>query len=334
MQTKQSFYAAREKLMHANNIAICGHAFPDWDSIWSCLWLGSALEDSGKDIKYFSPTLPEEYFWFLGATEKFHTEWFDPSAYDCIVLLDTSNQQRSMFNWYDMNEYADRIIIIDHHTDNSLEGAHKIIYTTLSSTCEIVYKVLNEVQPDLINKTVATFLLLGILTDTGNYLYWCNIRHALSTSCALIDHWAPKERLTDNLFRSQSFESVQYAWKLIQRSQYNESKLILWTRYSHQELEKVSIDPKSIERWFSMIQSIKHDWIYILFKVIEGHNLLKVSLRTQQDTINLSTLARVLWWGWHKKASGISLPLEDDYQRQMITILEILESNINHATIS
>jgi bifunctional oligoribonuclease and PAP phosphatase NrnA len=56
--------------------------------------------------------------------------------------------------------------VIDHHIDNEFDVPITIVDPTLSSTCEIVYKMLMQEDESLINQTVATALLLGILTDT------------------------------------------------------------------------------------------------------------------------------------------------------------------------
>lgn len=62
------------------------------------------------------------------------------------------------------------IINIDHHISNSQFGHFQLIDTTASSTAEIIYRLIKKMGV-AIDKTIATSIYTGILTDTGSFRF-------------------------------------------------------------------------------------------------------------------------------------------------------------------
>jgi bifunctional oligoribonuclease and PAP phosphatase NrnA len=61
-------------------------------------------------------------------------------------------------------------VVLDHHISNPRFGTINIIDTDASSTCELLYEVLEDLHMlQFISPEIATFLYLGIQTDTNMY---------------------------------------------------------------------------------------------------------------------------------------------------------------------
>ena len=60
--------------------------------------------------------------------------------------------------------------MIDHHKNPRKFADLEFSYSEISSTCEIVYNIIQHLDPLLINK-ISTCLYTGIMTDTGSFKY-------------------------------------------------------------------------------------------------------------------------------------------------------------------
>lgn len=145
-------------------VYIAGHINPDDDSIGSCLSMSYLLDSLGvhslvlldnkdKDVlknhvieaKITNSVLHEEYvFIALDLNETYRLNKFEK------FYLDAKNT-----------------INIDHHQGNHTNADHILSVDTSSSTCEIIYKIIKEINESLLeDKALCQSLYTGILTDT------------------------------------------------------------------------------------------------------------------------------------------------------------------------
>ena len=62
------------------------------------------------------------------------------------------------------------VINIDHHISNTRFGDINIIDIGSSSTCEMIYSIIKNMGLE-INKQIAICIYMGIITDSGNFMY-------------------------------------------------------------------------------------------------------------------------------------------------------------------
>jgi len=126
----------------------------------------------GKQVSYFTPDKESQNFDFLPEIQNMQYE-FDYADYDVLIFLDFSGYGRIKKFTENHIEYFDQIpkVIIDHHLfDHAFQNA--LVYRDESaiSCAELIFE-LSKKWRDLIDKKVATFLYMGILTDSGNFSY-------------------------------------------------------------------------------------------------------------------------------------------------------------------
>ena len=144
------------------------------------------LKGLGKDSVMFMAAkefpLPIEYR-FLPLEEVFHEPPAD-MADRTVVFLDCGNIDRMPVDF--LSNGGNRIINIDHHHDNTLFGDVNLVDTDASCTAEIVY-MLAQLLEVKVSKEMASALYVGLITDTGKFMYENTDAHTHRIAAELID---------------------------------------------------------------------------------------------------------------------------------------------------
>lgn len=321
--------ALRASLETAKTVAICGHANPDGDCIWSCLWLGLFLEAQGKTVSYYTPTPLTSYFWFTAPFGTFNKEYFDPKVFDCIVCVDIANQERSSMADYTLSDFEGKLFIIDHHYSNSFSWCPVLLDDQKSSCAEIIQELLEEQWWAITNKDLATMLLLGIMSDTWNFMRWIYPEQALRAAARLLEAGANKQLLIKKLYQSNNFSWLKGIWTVIQRSQ-SYKDTVVWSYHTDEDLTEWWVTGDDVEPAYFTIRSVHHDWAFLLCKAVLDNDqpYLKCSFRAHANTVDVSLIAKKLWWWWHKAAAAWKVIIHGTLQETIDRVLEIAHTEI------
>jgi phosphoesterase RecJ-like protein len=146
------------------------HEGPDGDALGSLLAMQGILEQLGKDSVMFLAAkefpLPVEYR-FLPLTDVFHEPPADVVD-RVLVFLDCGNIDRMPVSF--LQREGAQVLNIDHHHDNTRFGTVNVVDTDASCTAQIVFEISKrlgiEITPEL-----ASALYVGLITDTGRFMY-------------------------------------------------------------------------------------------------------------------------------------------------------------------
>lgn len=274
-------------LSKSTKVAVFGHEYIDGDALGSILAFGRVLHKLGKKVEYFTTVAPSRTFAFLKA-KNVKTE-FKYGKYDCVFFLDFTPYERIPAFTKGHEDYFDAQtrVIIDHHPVPHPKGECLMIDTTASSNCELLYEIIMKIDPKLIDEEVATYLLLGTITDTGNFTYEKDSQRTLKIAADLVKRGARKKRLVDNLMRSKSLASVQFMSVLFGRIQQQDD--VLWTYFDEHEIKKYGLEKEEAEAGMGIVTTIKDVGMYVLCREVAG--LVRVSLRSQ-GKVDVSALAQ------------------------------------------
>lgn len=291
-------------LESAKNIAIFWHIYPDGDAIWSMIWLGLLLKKQKKNISYFTPSEPSKIFDFLPKTKQIKTS-FDYWNYDAIVFVDFSNIKRIPMITEKETEYFKKrnLIIIDHHEIDTNDSKNRIIDSNVSSTCELVFENTYQRRPHLYDKEIATYLLMGLMTDTWWFMHCKDDKRTIENALNLIKLWADKTAITNNIFRKRSLNSVLFTQKILKKlkTAWN----LLYVGYKESDYKKMGLDGGEASNGLNEIMS-SIEWYKASLRLTQLENkMIKWSLRSKWN-INVAEIAKKLWWWWHKNAAWFS----------------------------
>ena len=295
----------RSKLEQAETVAIFWHQSIDGDAIGSMFGLWLQLEKLWKNVSYFTPDEPSYIFSFL-ELKNLQTE-FDYWNYDLIVFVDfsTYNMIRKFSEWHE--EYFDweQKVIIDHHIfSKELPNSVEFRDDSSISAAQLVFELTQEWRPDLIDSHIATLILTGIMTDSGNFRFdeWEESIRVSRNNLALLEKWAKKKLIIDNVFRSKSYEDLEFMQIILWRMQKIDD--IIYSRYSQAELESFGLHPDSADYALYLIWDIKDQELVILWKEKDDH--IKFSLRAKWK-YNCRDIAKQFLWWWHANAAWCSI---------------------------
>ncbi len=163
---------------------IMGHTYPDGDTVGAGLALKEYLEKTGHQVYFVLPDpFPEFLSWMKGA-DSILIDTFQESKVK--TLIETS----SVFIFVDMNSVSrlesmqntvntlmkdKKTVLFDHHIQQDEVFNYKYCDTSVSSTAELIYQFIVESgDRQLVTRTMAENLYVGIMTDTGSFSYSCN----------------------------------------------------------------------------------------------------------------------------------------------------------------
>ena len=159
-----------EELRGAEKLIVVTHENPDGDALGSLIAMQEILTALGKECVMFIDAgefpLPHEYrFLPLDGLVSAPPADLDQRT---IVFLDCGNLDRNPAEAF--QRPGAHILNIDHHHDNTRFGTVNLVVPEASCTAEIVWDLMHglEVTPSL---TTAEALYVGLITDTGRFMY-------------------------------------------------------------------------------------------------------------------------------------------------------------------
>ena len=110
------------------------------------------------------------------------------------------------------------LIVLDHHHSNPAFGMINIIDVDASSTCELLYEVLEDLHMlQYITPEIATFLYLGIQTDTNMYFNSDVRPKTLEIGAKLLALGADFRKIISEMFQKKSFIQLKL-WEILLRN--------------------------------------------------------------------------------------------------------------------
>jgi phosphoesterase RecJ-like protein len=304
-----------QELRGAEKLVVVAHENPDGDALGSLIAMQGILSAIGKDCLMFIAErelpLPEEYSWF--ALDGLVSE--PPADVDerTIVFLDCGNVERNPAEAF--RRPGMHILNIDHHHDNTCFGTVNLVVPEASCTAEIVWDLMRElrVTPTL---TVAEALYVGLITDTGRFMYENTGQRAHLMAADLIDDGVDVHDVYRRVYEGLPYGKLALlARGLSNIERYDEGRLTL-TALTAADFTDSGAEESYSEGVVDHLRAVEGTEVAALVRDRIGDpdtaGLRKVSLRSGNDRIDVSAIARALGGGGHKQAAGFSTELEHD----------------------
>ena len=195
MQREQFFDALDAVIQTPKRFAVVSHVNPDGDAIGSSLAFAQFLKKFGHEAEVMvSNDFPEFLAWMPGAC---NIHIYDKASEVCdkilnsadvLVILDFNHSSRSGLIQDTLNKLNTKKILIDHHRDTDLSQFYcALSETNVSSTSELVAEVVMHYGEHYLDESIATNLLVGIMTDTGSFSHSIYHPETLAICAKLID---------------------------------------------------------------------------------------------------------------------------------------------------
>ncbi|HEX8754676.1 MAG TPA: bifunctional oligoribonuclease/PAP phosphatase NrnA [Solirubrobacterales bacterium] len=296
---------ARERFL------LTAHEGPDGDALGSLLGMHHLLTQLGKDSVMFLAAkefpLPIEYR-FLPLEEVFHEPPAD-MADRTVVFLDCGNIDRMPVDF--LTAGGNDVINIDHHHDNTRFGTFNLVEVGASCTAEIVYDLALSLGAQ-ITREMAAALYVGLITDTGKFMYENTNSHTHRVAAELIDAGVDVDDTYRRLYEHVPLEKLRLVSRALDGIQrYCDGRLVL-TYITQADYEATGAGEEMTEGIIDHLRSIEGTKVAAAIRDLgnRGRAARKVSLRSSEGDVDVSAIARKRGGGGHKRAAGFSTDLE------------------------
>ena len=303
------------ELRRASKFCLVTHEHVDGDALGSLVAMRELLAQLGKDVSMFVPDselpLPPEYCSFglegaVGAPP-------GDIAERTIIFLDCGNIERTPAGACKPPE-GTMLVNIDHHHDNTRFGAVNYVVPEASCTAELVWDLAHGLGAE-ITPSIAEALYIGLVTDTGRFMYENTGARAHRMAAELIDAGVDVNGVYRRLYEGVPYGKLELlARGLARTKRYDDGRLTI-SCLTRSDFADTGADDSFSEGVIDYLRTVDGTAVAALARELEPDNgspFLKVSLRSTDARVDVSVIARASGGGGHRRAAGFRTELDWD----------------------
>ena len=315
----QKHLAWESLTQNGDNIVIATHYAPDGDALGSAFGLAFALEAIGKKPVVVLDNFSQKYA-FMQGCRFVHDGDPDGLPCDMLVVMDCGSKIRmahadALFN------RAKLTVSIDHHLGNTNFAAHNYVDETASSTCEVVFDIINQYVP--INAAIAESLFTGICTDTGGFCYNSTSPKTLEIVIKLMRVGIDFEGIQRRVLYRQTRAEAAILATALKYAQFVEGCPIVYSALVPADLEAVGADYTDLDFTTNYLINVEGAAVSALF-TLRPSGKVKVSMRSLNTDV--SEVAKQFGGGGHKFAAAALF--DGDWEEGKAQVLEALKAAV------
>jgi bifunctional oligoribonuclease and PAP phosphatase NrnA len=298
--------AVLEEIRGAERFILVTHENPDGDALGSLVAMNEILAHLGKDSVMFMSAdefpLPYEYRFFL--FEGLMSVPPDDVEERTVVSLDCGNIDRNPAAM--LKRDGVHILNIDHHHDNTHFGTVNLVVPEASCTAEIVWELMRElgVEP---TPTIAEALYVGLITDTGRFMYENTGPRAHVMAAELIAAGVDVHEMYRRLYEGIPYGKLELLARALSKiERYDDGHLTI-TRLTAEDYADAGAEGNYSEGVVDHLRSVEGTAVAALVRDLLGDpGRRKVSLRATDERVDVSAIARTQGGGGHRQAAGFT----------------------------
>ncbi len=296
-----------------SRFVLATHENPDGDALGSLVGMQGLLRALGKDAPMFvSPEdlpLPKEYGMFVldGLIQAPPAD----VAERTVVFLDCGNIDR---NSASVLRDGRHLLNIDHHHDNTRFGTLDHVVPEASCTAEIVWDLMHGLGVRA-TPAVARALYVGLITDTGRFMYENTGPRAHEMAAELIEAGVDVQAIYRQLYEEMPAGKLALlALALGQLQRFDSGELTL-VALSAADFDRSEAEDSYSEGIIDHLRALQGTKVAVLVRELRSgarKGQRKVSLRATDDDVDVSVIARAQGGGGHRRAAGFSTIVEPE----------------------
>jgi phosphoesterase RecJ-like protein len=299
-----------ERVRQDARFVLATHENPDGDALGSLVGMHGLLDALGKDAEIFiAPEdlpLPLEYRVF--SLERLIQAPPADIAARTVVFLDCGNIDR---NSAQVLRDGAHLLNLDHHHDNTRFGTLNYVDPEASSTAEIVWDLICDlgVEP---TPAVAQALYIGLITDTGRFMYENTGPRAHRMAAELIEAGVDVPGVYRRLYEEVPPEKLALHARALGRMQRFDAGELTLAALSAEDFLLTQAEDTYSEGIIDQLRAVQGTKVAVLVRELtagEKKGLYKVSLRATDDEVDVSAIARAQGGGGHRRAAGFTTAL-------------------------
>lgn len=313
-----------ERIKKSQAIAIFTHMRPDGDALGSAMALSCALDFLKIPHEVCVESDVPSNLTFIKALEKVKKQ--PTQAYDLLITVDCSDEQR-------LGVLSDEFLItkrkkidtinIDHHVSNTHFAQYNYVRECASNCMNIADLI--ELLGAPLDKQTAEFLLLGLLTDSGNFSHDDVTEETMLLGAKLLKAGADICSYQYNLFKKQPKARATLYAKTMQGIRYYHDDRFAVIVVTKKNMEDSGADVSMTEGFVDFPLNV--EGVEVAASILEvKRNQYKISLRSKMYA-DVNKIAGVYGGGGHVRAAGCMLfgEIEEVLDKLSYTVSQYLE---------
>ena len=300
-----------KQIEKAKKIVIVTHLSPDGDAMGSSLGLYHYLHGIGKEVRVVVPNAYPYFLKWMNGAKDVVVNTYTPTVAealirdaDLIFCLDFNTLKRIGVLGDLVEQSTAKRILIDHHLDPDEDFDVVISYPKISSTCEVVFRLMVQLGgDDKITSTVAECIYTGMMTDTGGFTFNSNDPEIFDIISILLKKGIDRDRIYRNVFNNYSDQRFRLlGFTLSQRMKIypeHNASLIYLSLDDQKQFDLAKGDTEGFVNYPLSIKGI----VFSAF-IREDDEQTRISLRSQGDFPCNKFAADYFNGGGHLNASG------------------------------
>jgi bifunctional oligoribonuclease and PAP phosphatase NrnA len=293
-------------LREHDRFVVTTHENPDGDALGSLLAMTLALRAAGKEAEMYlagDVPLPDEYR-FMELAELRRGAAPDVAG-RVLVAVDCANESRLGRDAAGLLEPAALVVNIDHHHDNSRFGDVNLIVADASSTGEILREVIAGLGVGL-TPEIAEALYIAVVTDTGRFQYSNTSPKSLRLAADLVEAGADVHRVFQGIYENVAFAKLKLLARALERAEVLEGGRVIVSHLEREDFERAGAEEPFSEGIIDFLRAVEGAEVAALIRQPPTANGpgRRVSLRTTEEALDVSAIARKSGGGGHKQAAG------------------------------
>ena len=284
------------------------HLGPDGDALGSQIALGRFLQRLGKSVAMINSDDPDESLdWMPGAED---VEVFDGSMHqrealaeaEVTFILDTNDEERLGKVGSMVRSSSATTVLIDHHLQPEPWFDVEFVRDTAAATGELVYEIVDAVDPSLIDATVATGLYTAIMTDTGSFRYSSVTPQLHRVIADILERGGVQPApIHERIYDRKSMPGLRLLGRMLNRIRLRYNGQLGYSVVTQRMVEDTGASWDDKQGFVNYVLSIEGVKAALLFSETDDGS--KISFRSEAD-VRVDEWARSFGGGGHRNAAG------------------------------
>lgn len=310
----KNIQAFRTLIDRPQSVVIVTHFKPDADALGSSLGLAGFLKKKKHNVQVITPSdYPDFLTWMPGNDEVLALDKRADtlqkatsiiSAANIIFCLDFSSLSRINDLGMVVRQAPAVKVLIDHHLEPEDFAEYEQWDTTSASTAGLVFELIEQLgYVDLIDKSIASCLYAGLMTDTGGFRHNNTHHREFLIASRLVAMGADPHQIAKEVYDTNTIERLRLTGYVLSQKlnvlpEYHTAYMTL----SQDELKQFGAQTGDTEGLVNYGLSIKGVKLSVL--MYDRKEEIKLSFRSLED-FSVNEMARKYFeGGGHRNASG------------------------------
>lgn len=152
-------------------------------------------------------------------------------SYDLIIVVDTPDlgSLGELFNDNTEFFYQTTILNIDHGASNEQFGQVNLTNLNVPATADLVFDLLEALDPHLIDEDIATCLLTGLTAATRSFKTNQVTPNTLGRAAKLVSLGARREEVVTHLYRTKQLPTLKLWGRALARLKSDSARRLVWS---------------------------------------------------------------------------------------------------------